>query len=321
MNHPRRKLFESRLRVVFAGTPEFAAPSLQALLDYPAAEVVAVYTQPDRPAGRGQKLSVSPIKALAVAHGLPVEQPLNWKTADVVARFAAYRPDLLLVAAYGIILPAPALQIPTLGALNVHASLLPRWRGAAPIQRALMAGDEVTGVTIMQVVPALDAGPMLLKRRCAITSEDTAGSLERKLALLGATALRETLDALRDDRLTPLPQTEADVTYAAKITRADRNLDFTQPAEVLARQVRALSPTPLAHTEILGLAVNVLRSAVVAPIGSASPGAIVHRGPAGIDIATAHACLRLLEVQPLGKRPMSIKDFLNGYGSRLAGGA
>jgi len=305
------------LRVVFAGTPDFAVPSLEALIAHPAADVVAVYTQPDRPAGRGRRPAPSPVKLVAESRALRVEQPENWRTPEIIDAFAAYRPDLLVVAAYGVILPARGLEIPDHGALNVHASLLPRWRGAAPIQRALMAGDSITGITIMQMVPALDAGPMVLKRACEIRADDTAGTLERRLAKLGAEALIAALDDLLAGRLSPQEQSEAEVTYAAKITRADRNIDFRLPAEFLERQVRALAPAPLASTEALGLPLNILRAAVGPDRNDGAPGTLMHMGPDGIDIATGQGQLRLLEVQPPGKRPMSVRDFLNGYGQRL----
>jgi len=309
------------LRIVFAGTPAFAVPSLQAALAMRDSQVVAVYTQPDRPAGRGRSLGISPVKMSALAADLQVEQPTNWKNQDVVSRFADYRPDLLIVAAYGIILPEIGIRVPTYGAINVHASLLPRWRGAAPIQRALMAGDRATGVTIMQIVPALDAGPMLLKRECSISPSETTGSLERKLAALGAEALVDAVDGIRHHRLSAETQNESEATYAAKITRADRALDWSKPATVLERQIRALLPEPLAFTESLGLPLNVLRAEVVESDVRHGPGEIVQRGPAGLDIATGRDQLRLLEVQPPGKRPMSIKDFLNGYARRLPGRA
>jgi methionyl-tRNA formyltransferase len=308
------------MRVVFAGSPAFALPSLQSLHQCPWLELVAVYTQPDRIAGRGQKLRQSAVKSFALANGLSVEQPTSWKMPETIARFEAYRPDILLVAAYGVILPEAALRAPVLGALNVHASLLPRWRGAAPIQRALMAGDKLTGVTIMQVVPALDAGPILHRAEYAITAQDTAGSVTDQLASIGAAALLGVLERLRDGPLAGHPQNEQDATYATKITRADRELDWTRPAVALERQTRALCPAPLAFTETLGLPVNVLECTVGAQETSEPPGTILKLDPAGIDIATGEGVLRILMIQPLGKRPMAVKDFLNGYGQRVTSG-
>ncbi len=309
------------LRIVFAGTPEFARGSLQALLDHPSVEVVAAYTQPDRAAGRGRRLMTSAIKNLALARGLPVEQPLNWKTPEMIARFAAFAPDLLVVAAYGVILPASALDIPRLGAINVHASLLPRWRGAAPIQRAIMAGDATSGVTIMRVVPALDAGTMLLKRAHVLSATETAGSLEITLAHLGAIALVEAVDQILQNKLAGEEQVPEEVTYAAKITREDRVLDWQESAVSLERRIRALSPAPLAYAEILGLPLNILKGVALDVTPTASPGTLIGRGPDGIDVATADGVLRLVEVQPPGKRMMSARDFLNGYGQRLIGGS
>ncbi len=308
----------SKIRVVFAGSPSFALPALSALTRCPWAEIVAVYTQPDRTAGRGQKLRQSAVKTFAVASGLCVEQPASWKTLETIARFAGYRPDILIVAAYGVILPEAALRVPVLGAINVHASLLPKWRGAAPIQRALMAGDTLTGVTIMQVVPALDAGPILHRMEYPITTQDTAGSVTDQLASLGATALLIVLERLRDGRIVACPQQESEANYASKITRADCALDWTRCALVLERQVRALFPTPLAVTEALGLPVNVLASTVVKQETAQLPGTILKLDSAGIDIATSDGALRLLMIQPHGKRAMSVKDFLNGYGQRIA---
>ena len=309
-----------KLRVAFAGTPAFALPSLRALLEYPKAEIVAVYTQPDRTAGRGQRLRWSAVKTFSVSNGLTVEQPASWKNPETIAHFKSYCPDILIVAAYGVILPESALRIPAFGALNVHASLLPRWRGAAPIQRAIMAGDRISGVTIMQIVPELDAGPILIARECDITAHDTAGSVEQQLSLLGADTLLAALELWLAGKVVAREQLEAEVTYATKITRVDRELDWTRSALALDRQTRALFPAPLAYTETLGLPVNVLRSALVDSVATGSPGLIVGLSPQGIDVVTSQGVLRLLEVQPLGKRAMSAKDFLNGYGQRLSGG-
>lgn len=279
-----------------------------------------MYTQPDRSAGRGQRLRCSEVKTWSAASRLPVEQPATWSSPDTLAVFESYSPDILIVAAYGVILPESALRIPTFGALNVHASLLPRWRGAAPIQRAIMAGDRNTGVTIMQVVSELDAGPILAKQECPITTTDTLGSLSQHLASLGADTLITVLNQLLDGQVVAGEQNAAEVTYATKITRADRELDWTRSALTLERQTRALFPAPLAYTETLGLPVNVLRSARIDSVAADPPGTIVGLSPHGIDIATSEGALRLIELQPLGKRVMSAKSFLNGYGQRLRGG-
>lgn len=310
------------LRVIFAGTPAFAVPSLQALIDLPEVEVVAVYTQPERAAGRGRQLRVSEVKQRALTHGLPVEQPLTWRDESTLARIAQWRPDLLVVAAYGLILPEAGLQIPRLGAINVHASLLPRWRGAAPIQRAIMAGDAQTGITIMQVVRQLDAGPMLHRVMCPVEANDTAGTLETRLARLGAEALTATVQAMRAGVVVGEPQDESAVTYAPKITREDREIDWRRDAAAIARQIRALNPAPLAFTGALGIPVNLLAAIALPGVTSAPPGTLVAANAAGIDIGCGDGILRILELQPQGKRVMSARDFINGYGARLgvAGG-
>jgi len=305
------------MRVIFAGTPAFAVPSLQALIDLPEVEVVAVYTQPDRAAGRGRQLKAPEVKQLALAHGLPVEQPLTWRDEATLARIAEWRPTLLVVAAYGLILPEAGLRIPVLGAINVHASLLPRWRGAAPIQRAIMAGDAQTGVTIMQVVKQLDAGPMLHRVLCPIEADDTAGTLETRLAHLGAEALTLTVRAMRAGTVVGEAQDESAVTYATKITREDREIDWHCEAAAIARQIRGLNPAPLAYTESLGIPVNLLKTIALPGVPGAAPGSLLAAGGAGIDIACGSGTLRILELQPQGKRVMSAKDFVNGYGARL----
>ncbi len=235
----------SPLRVVFAGTPDFAASSLAAVLDSEH-EVVAVYTQPDRPAGRGRKLTPSPVKQLAQGHGLPVYQPASLKDADAQAELAALNADVMVVVAYGLLLPQAVLDTPRLGCINVHASLLPRWRGAAPIQRAIEAGDSASGVTIMQMDAGLDTGAMLYEVRTPITSRTTGGDLHDRLAIQGANALVNVLDQLDSDSLEATPQPEEGVTYAAKLSKAEAELDFTQSAEQLARKIRAFNPWPVA---------------------------------------------------------------------------
>ena len=307
----------AKLRVIFAGTPGFAAASLQALLDHPAVDIVAVYTQPDKPAGRGQQLRESAVKQLAVAHGLRVEQPRTLRDPASISILADYRSDLLVVAAYGQILPLAVLEAPRLGAINVHASLLPRWRGAAPIQRAIMAGDEETGITIMRVVEKLDAGPMLLARRCEIGPDDTAGTLHDRLAVMGGEALTAAIDQILADTVVETPQVEEEVTYASKIDRRDRALDWTESATTLARRVRALSPSPLACATLHGIEVNIVRAQVCEPATPLAPGRL-ELGSATLRVGTADKALDLLEIQPAGKRPMGVREFLNGYRSRLA---
>ncbi len=307
----------SRLKVVFAGTPAFAVPSLETLLAHPEVAVQAVYTQPDRPAGRGQSLRESDVKQAALRHGLPVEQPASMRDAEAQGRFAGFACDLLVVTAFGQILPAAVLDAPRLGAINVHASLLPRWRGAAPIQRALMAGDTTTGVTIMRIVERLDAGPMLLSRSLPIEADDTGGSLHDKLALLGGEALHAALDALVAGTATETPQDEGAVTYAKKIDRADRPLDWSRSADELDRQVRALSPSPMASTELGGLPVNIVAAQPLQLPQSAPPGSLLHCAEDGIVLACADGALRITSLQPSGKRPLTAREFINGYRKHL----
>jgi methionyl-tRNA formyltransferase len=305
------------LRVIFAGTPAFAVPALDALVQTPGVEVVAVYTQPDRAAGRGRHLKQSEVKTCALAHGLPVRQPVSWRDPAVLAELRALDSDLLVVAAYGLILPAESLAIPRLGSVNLHASLLPRWRGAAPVQRAIMAGDVVTGITLMRVVPALDAGPMLATVTTPIETKDTAGTLEARLATLGAQLLLDALPGLVAGRLEEKPQNPDDVTYAAKITREDREVDWGRPAVEIERRIRALQPAQQATASIAEIPVTLLEAVVVDQAPRGVPGTLEDFNNAGIDIATGAGVLRITALQPQGKRPVSARDFVNGYGARL----
>ena len=305
------------MRVIFAGTPAFAVPALEALAAEPDVEVVAVYTQPDRAAGRGRQLRQSEIKTCALAHSLQVRQPQSWKDTAVLSELRSLAADLLVVAAYGLILPAESLIIPRLGSVNLHASLLPRWRGAAPVQRAIMAGDLETGITLMRIVPALDAGPMLAKVSTPITPDDTAGSLEERLAEMGARLLMDSLPLLVAGELVEQAQNPAEVTYAAKITREDRDIDWTRPAVEIAHRIRALQPAPQATAEIAGVTVGLLEAVAMDAVPNASPGTLVDCGGQGLDIATGAGVLRITRLQPQGKRPLSARDFMNGYGSRL----
>lgn len=298
------------MRIVFAGTPEFAVPALQMLL---ASEhdVVAVYTQPDRPSGRGRKLQPSPVKEQALAAGVPICQPLNFKQAEDLEQLKNLCPDLMIVVAYGLILPQAVLDIPKFGCINIHGSLLPRWRGAAPIQRALMAGDTETGVTIMKVIHKLDAGDMLHKETCAISAKDTAGDLHDKLAKLGAIGLKKVLALLNTGSLVAETQDESCVTYAEKLSKSEANLDWTQSAAQLDRTIRGLNPWPVAQTIFQGQALRIWCAELV-PAGKAYPPGTVS-GNKHFDVATGEGWLRLLEIQlPAGKR-MSARDFLNAH--------
>jgi len=306
-----------QLNVVFAGTPAFAVPALEALCVHPALRVQAVYTQPDRPAGRGQALRESEVKGAARARGLPIEQPASLRDPQALARFVALSCDLFVVAAYGQILPAAAIDAPRLGSINVHASLLPRWRGAAPIQRALMAGDADTGITIMRIVEKLDAGPMLLKLATPIAADDTGGTLHDRLAALGGEALRRAIDDFVDGRVHEQAQDEALVTYARKIERADRTIDWHEDTAVSARRIRALSPAPLAIATLGALSLNVVAAEIAGSAQPAVPGTLLAADDAGLLVRCGDGALRLTRVQPPGKRAMSAREFVNGYRKQL----
>lgn len=294
------------MKVIYAGTPEFAVPALQALIDA-GHEIVLVLTQPDRPAGRGMRLKASPVKALALQHGIPVYQPETLRTAESQAPLAAVQADVMVVAAYGLILPQAVLDMPAKGCLNIHASLLPRWRGAAPIQRAIQSGDAETGVTIMQVVLALDAGAMLKKGVIPITEDDTAQTLHDALAAQGGRLMVETLSEL--DQLTPQPQDEALVTYAEKLRKDEAPLDWSQPAELLSRQVRAFNPFPGAQAVMADEPWKIWFARAVP--GSGKPGEIISLQD-GIVVACGQGALRIEMLQKPGGKRLSVRDFLAG---------
>ena len=307
-----------RLRLVFAGTPEFAVPCLEACLAAPV-DVVAVYTQPDRPAGRGRKLAASPVKQRALAADIPVEQPEKLKDADVQQRLASFAPDLMVVVAYGLILPRRVLAIPRLGCWNVHASLLPRWRGAAPIQRAILAGDAETGVDLMQMEPGLDTGPVLIERQTPIDDADTGGTLHDRLAALGAAALSEGLARIANgETLTPRAQGETGVVYAHKLEKSEARLDWNEPASVLARKVRAFDPWPVAEAELRGERVRIWSAEAIDSRTHEPPGTIVATGRDAIDVATGKGLLRIAEVQREGGRRISVRDWQNARRERGA---
>ncbi|WP_019528654.1 methionyl-tRNA formyltransferase [Dasania marina] len=253
-----------RLQLIFAGTPDFAASHLQALLDDGQHDIIAVYSQPDRPAGRGKKLKPSPVKALALSHGIPVYQPLSLKDSDAQQKLAELNADLMVVVAYGLLLPKTALDTPRLGCINVHASLLPRWRGAAPIQRAIEAGDSETGVTIMQMDVGLDTGAMLLTATCAITEQDTGGSLHDKLITVGQPALLTALQQLANGNAQPQAQDDSLSNYASKMDKADMLIDWHLDAELIARKVRAFNPFPVSYTTLNGERLKIWQASVVA---------------------------------------------------------
>ena len=298
------------LRIVFAGTPEFAVPSLRAAAQRN--EVVAVYTQPDRPAGRGRGLQPSPVKREAIARGIPVLQPESLKTELSRDALRALKPDLMVVVAYGLLLPREILGIPAQGCWNVHASLLPRWRGAAPIQRAIEAGDNETGVCLMQMEKGLDTGPVLLSQRIAIGDTETGGQLHDRLAALGAQTLADGLGLLRAGmRPVAKPQPEAGATYARKLDKAEAKLDWSQPAEVLARKVRAFNPWPMAEAVLAGERVRI-HGAVALPLAHrASPGSVLLAGREGIDVACGDGALRIRVLQREGGKAITAADYLN----------
>lgn len=297
------------LRVVFAGTPEFAVPSLDALLGA-GVEVLAVYTQPDRPAGRGRQPQPSPVKQRALDAGIAVRQPENFRDPAARSALAALQPELMAVVAYGLILPRAVLDIPRHGCWNVHASLLPRWRGAAPIQRAIEAGDAQTGVCLMQMERGLDTGPVLIEKRIAIDPAETGGSLHDKLSVLGAAALAEGVAALRKGHPpAPTAQPEEGVTYARKLEKSEARLDWSLPAADLARRVRAFSPWPVAEAMVGGERLRI--HAAEAVEGQAEPGSLLEVGRGELQIACAAGALRLLRVQREGGKVIGAQDFLN----------
>lgn len=296
------------LRIVFAGTPEFAAAHLQALLQA-GLNIVAVYTQPDRPAGRGQRLTPSAVKQLAVQHALPVYQPQTLRAPEAQAELAALQPDLLVVVAYGLILPQAVLDIPRLGCINSHASLLPRWRGAAPIQRAIEAGDSETGVTVMQMEAGLDTGPMLLKVSTPISPDDTGGSLHDRLAEMGPPAVLQAIAGLAAGTLTGEVQDDSQATYAHKLGKADARIDWSRPATELALMIRAFNPWPLAHALWQGQPLKVWSAEVEA--GNGAPGTIIECSRQGLLVACGDQALRLTRLQLPGGKPLTFADLYN----------
>jgi methionyl-tRNA formyltransferase len=306
------------LRIVFAGTPEFAAEHLKALLDSPH-QLIGVYSQPDRPAGRGQKLMPSPVKQLALQHNIPVYQPQTLRDPQAQAELAALQPDLLVVVAYGLILPQTVLDIPRLGCINSHASLLPRWRGAAPIQRAIQAGDSATGVTVMRMEAGLDTGPMLLKVSTPISSEDTGGSLHDRLAKLGPPAVLQAISGLAAGTLHGQTQDDSLANYAHKLNKDEALLDWTRPAVELERLIRAFNPWPLCHSSLQGAPLKVLAASMGE--GSGDPGEILNASKDGLTVACGNGALRLTRLQLPGGKALNFADLFNSRREQFAVGS
>lgn len=301
------------MRIIFAGTPDFAATTLAALLTTEH-EICAVYSQPDRPSGRGRKLTASPVKQLALQHHIPVEQPLNFKAEADRAMLAGYQADLMIVVAYGLLLPQSILDTPRLGCINVHASLLPRWRGAAPIQRAILAGDKQTGVCIMQMEAGLDTGPVIKRAEIAIEANDTGEQLHDKLALLGANTLLETLNNFDVLQSLSMPQDDAESCYAAKILKKEANIDWSQSAQQIDRQIRAFNSWPVAQTLWQDKMLRIWQATVLdSPNHTVKPGTIIQADRQGIDVATGDGVIRLLSLQAPGKKAVPTNDFLNAH--------
>lgn len=299
------------MRIVFAGTPDFAVPSLRAAAQRN--EVVAIYTQPDRPAGRGRELTPSPVKREALLRGIEVVQPENFKSAVSKDALRALKPDLMIVVAYGLILPQSVLDIPTYGCWNVHASLLPRWRGAAPIQRAIEAGDTQSGVCLMQMEKGLDTGPVLLSQALDIGANETGGQLHDRLAALGAQVLSDGLGLLRAGmRPVAKPQPEVGVTYAHKLDKAEAKLDWSQPAIVLANKVRAFNPWPMAEAVVAGERLRLHGSVAIAEAHNVAPGTLLRAGRDGLDVGCGEGVLRIRVLQREGGKAITAADYLNG---------
>lgn len=304
------------LKIIFAGTPEFAAEHLKALLGSHH-QVIAVYSQPDRPAGRGKKLTASPVKEVALAHQIPVYQPLNFKSDEAKAELAALNADLMVVVAYGLILPKAVLDAPHLGCINVHASILPRWRGAAPIQRAIEAGDSETGVTIMQMDVGLDTGDMLIKAFCPILATDTGGSLHDRLLTIGAPALLEALEQIQAGTAQPVKQDDSLSNYAPKLSKEEAALNWQLPAIALERKVRAFNPFPVAHTKPAGAGdearIRVWMAKALDKTSQAPLGSIIQIDAQGVWVACGQGQLILENIQLPGKKAMNVGDILRGH--------
>lgn len=297
-------------KIIFAGTPQFSAIHLQALLDHHF-PIQAVYTQPDRPKGRGRKLEASPVKQKALEFGIPIHQPVTLRDSNEQQFFQSLAPDLMIVVAYGLILPESILRVPRLGCINVHASVLPRFRGAAPIQHAILAGDTHSGVSIMQMEVGLDTGPVFIEAHCPIYPDDTSQSLHDRIAELGAKTLVTYLPELLDGALKPIAQDDSKACYASKINKSDAFIDWNCPATVIERKIRAFNPTPIAYTYLEAEQIRIWRAQIIGGEDNKAPGTIVNVSKQGIDVMTGEGILRLLQVQLAGGKPLAIHDILN----------
>ncbi len=308
----------SSLRIIFAGTPDFAASALIALIGSEH-EVVAVYTQPDRPAGRGRKLRASPVKEVALEHNIPVLQPNNLKEAETQDELRSFNADVMVVAAYGLILPQVVLDIPRLGCLNIHASLLPRWRGAAPIQRAIAAGDKKSGITIMQMNAGLDTGDILQLTTTPITDKDNGGDLHDRLAEIGATAILETLKKLTS--ITPIKQDDSLANYAHKLDKKEATINWQDSAENINRLIRAFNPWPVAFTYLNDKTLRIWQAQALPENSELEAGTVITCNKKGVDISCGEGTLRLLKLQPSGSKAMDVASFMNGHAKQLPAGS
>lgn len=306
----------SSLRIIFAGTPDFAAISLNALIESEH-EVVAVYSQPDRPAGRGRKLRASPVKEVALKHNIPVYQPDNLKDLDAQQELRSLNADVMVVAAYGLLLPQAVLDIPKFGCLNIHASLLPRWRGAAPIQRAIAAGDKESGISIMQMNAGLDTGDILQLSPCPITGQDSGGSLHDKLAEIGASAILETLDNVANHSLNPVAQNDTLATYAHKLDKKEAQINWQNSATEIERLVRAFNPWPVAYTRHEDKTLRIWKAQVLELDSKEPAGTVISCDKKGIDVSCGEGTLRILNLQPSGSKAMDVAAFMNGHAKQL----
>lgn len=309
----------SPLKIIFAGTPEFAAIALEAL-SLTRHEIVAVYTQPDRASGRGLKFSHSPVKETAFKLNVPIFQPESLKVESEHQQLRKFNADVMVVAAYGLILPKEVLAIPRYGCLNIHGSILPRWRGAAPVHRAIIAGDKISGVTIMQMDVGLDTGDMLVKHQYALTPNETSQTLHDRLAKMGAEAIVEAIDLLAEGKLNPEKQNDAETTYAKKITKEEAHIDWNETAEQIERKVRAFTPWPIAFTVWQENTLRIGAAEVIEANTRHTPGTIIQVSREGVDVATAKDTLRLLKLQLPGGKMISVSDFYNAHRERMKAG-